>query len=510
MPKVTDVLTIDSSASGVSENSSFNFSAADIASLLGATSEGIALAQPVRDGTGSITDFRWVFTNTITEKLFGISFIGKSLLEVFPEDQHTGPFNLYVNVIENGLPLHWTLPYSLNDHITWIRITALNIRQILMLSFRDISTEVSLTESEERYRIMVESIPHLIWTADAEGFPNFTGKQWVDFTGQQIRNGLNKGWLDFIHPDDIDNTIKAWTLAVNSKSGFKTEHRILNSKGHYRWFKTNSRPVLNFYGNVIKWLGSSTDIHEEMVHLEEITRISRELEEKNDILERINNDLDIFVYTASHDLTAPITNIEGLTSLIRYELHDCLQPQQLEYLDLMTSSINKLHDNIRDLTEIISIKQDTGREREAVSFADILKDIEEDLQPVISVLKATIHTHFRVPSMLFARKNIRTILFNLISNALKYRSPERQVIIHISTAYTATGLLLEVNDNGRGMTEEQIPQLFGIFKRFHADIHGNGVGLYMIKRIIENNKGKIEVISKLNTGTVFQVHLPLP
>lgn len=264
--------------------------------------------------------------------------------------------------------------------------------------------------------------------------------------------------------------------------------------------------MLDPHGNTMMWMGTSTDIHEEMIHLEELTRISRELEEKNDTLERINNDLDTFVYTASHDLTAPINNIEGLTNLIRYELNDCLDVRQREYLDLMTRSTNKLHANIKDLTEIISIKQDTGRVKEAVFFLDILKNIQDDLLPVISVLKAQIITDFKVKSMLFARKNLRTILFNLISNALKYRSEEKRTVIHISTSRTDSFITLKVTDNGTGIAKEQLPQMFGIYKRFHKDIQGHGVGLYMIKRIIENNGGHIEVTSDVNKGTTFLVH----
>lgn len=503
---MVEYLRIDGQAEGVSINSSFDFSLNDIAWFFRATSEGIAILEPVIDSFFIIEDFKCVFTNKVTTQLFGKELVGTSLLTSFQISRSSSHFDILLKVLEHGAAGNCILNYYQQEVNIWVNINVVKLRNSLMLSFRDISNEVAVIESEERYRFMVESIPHLIWTADPTGNIDFKSQQWVNFTGQSNFKETGNGWFNFIHPLDYEKTVDTWNRAVTTTSPFILEHRILGSTGEYRWFKSNSRPIFDSQGHVIKWIGSSTDINEEMIHLEELTRISHALEEKNDTLERINNDLDTFVYTASHDLTGPINNIEGLTSLIRYELADALNQQQLEYLDLMTQSINSLHANIRDLTEIISIKQDTGRDKEAIFFDDILKNIEEDLLPVISVLKAEIVTDFRVKSMYYARKNIRTILFNLISNALKYRSPDRPTKITISTTKFKKSTVLQVADNGTGIPEEQLPQMFGIFKRFHKDIHGNGVGLYMIKRIIENNGGHIEVKSEVNKGTVFQVH----
>lgn len=507
--RVVEFLRIDDRVDGVSINSSYDFSVNDIAWFFRTTSEGIAILKPVRNESGIIEDFSWVFTNSVATRIFDRELVGNSFLTTFHLSNTDVKFKFLLKVFEEGLSEEGIFNYNQENSSLWLNVNTVKLRDSLMLSVRDISNEISLTESEERYRFMVESIPHLIWTADSSGKIDFKSKQWADFTGLVNSETKGYGWFEYVHPLDFDKTLIEWNNAIENKAVFKVEHRILNSNGEYRWFKSNSKPMFDIAGNLYKWMGSSTDIHEEMIHLEELTLISRELEEKNDTLERINNDLDTFVYTASHDLTAPINNIEGLTSLIRFELSARLDDRQLEYLDLMTQSINNLHGNIRDLTEIISIKQDTGREKEAIFFTDILKNIEEDLFPVISVLKAEINTDFKVKSMLYARKNIRTILFNLISNALKYRSPDRPTIIHISTSKINNMIVLEVSDNGTGISEDQMPQMFGIFKRFHKDIHGHGVGLYMIKRIIENNGGHIEVKSEINKGTVFQVYFTL-
>jgi signal transduction histidine kinase len=118
-----------------------------------------------------------------------------------------------------------------------------------------------------------------------------------------------------------------------------------------------------------------------------------------------------------------------------------------------------------------------------------------------------IKTDFQVYQLLFSKKNFRSILFNLISNALKFRSPERDCIIDIWTRLEEPYVKLTVKDNGVGIHERHHEQLFSMFKRFHDHVDGTGIGLYMVKRMVENAGGKIEVESKEGVGTEFDLFL---
>ena len=181
-------------------------------------------------------------------------------------------------------------------------------------------------------------------------------------------------------------------------------------------------------------------------------------------------------------------------------------------LDMMLSSIAKLNRTIRDLTEITKVQKALGDSSEVLFFEEVMNDVIDDLAATFPPESPPIRTDWQVGSIYFARKNLRSILYNLISNAIKYRAPDRPVEIYVQTRQVMRGdgafIQLGVRDNGLGIAEEQIPKLFGMFKRLHTHVEGTGIGLYIIKRIAENNGGSIEVKSQLGKGTTFNVYLP--
>src|SRR5690606_42252 len=114
---------------------------------------------------------------------------------------------------------------------------------------------------------------------------------------------------------------------------------------------------------------------------------------------------------------------------------------------------------------------------------------------------------FKIDKIKYSRKNLRSIIYNLLSNALKYSSPERRPEIHLSTRLVEDFIWLTIFDNGLGINQESQHKVFNMFERAHQHVEGSGVGLYIIKRIIENFGGKIEIQSKENVGTNFYVYL---
>ncbi|AHM58729.1 integral membrane sensor signal transduction histidine kinase [Flammeovirgaceae bacterium 311] len=113
----------------------------------------------------------------------------------------------------------------------------------------------------------------------------------------------------------------------------------------------------------------------------------------------------------------------------------------------------------------------------------------------------------QVDNIVYPRNNLWSIVYNLLSNAIKYRSPERPLVVRINTYREDDAVVLRVEDNGLGLSQHQQPKLFTMFKRFHSHVEGTGIGLYMIKRIIENRGGRIEFESEENKGTTFKVYL---
>ncbi|WP_394348947.1 sensor histidine kinase [Hymenobacter setariae] len=244
---------------------------------------------------------------------------------------------------------------------------------------------------------------------------------------------------------------------------------------------------------------------------EELTATNEELHESNGQLVRTNADLDNFVYTASHDLKSPISNIEGLLALLPE-----LPPGAVltdEYvapvLDRMHESIGRFQRTIAHLTDVSRLQAEFAQPAETVSLAAVIEDVRQDLHFQFlesgAVLEVTVKdTQPRV----FSPKNLHSLIYNLLSNALKYRHPERTPLVRISCRPAGDILELRVQDNGLGLSVQQQQRLFQLFQRLHTHVEGSGVGLYAVKKIVENAGGHITVESEPGVGTTFILTFP--
>ncbi|MES2732376.1 MAG: ATP-binding protein [Bacteroidota bacterium] len=227
---------------------------------------------------------------------------------------------------------------------------------------------------------------------------------------------------------------------------------------------------------------------------------------KNHELKKINIDLDNFIYTASHDLKSPICNIEGLTSLLNKMLDNRLENKERNLMEMISRSIAKFKGTIEGLTEITKVQKNLEYEVEDVSFKEAIEDVKDDIRDMMVQAEALIREDLQVNRIIYARHNLRSIVYNLLSNAIKYRSPERPLKVAIKTYDEGGHTVLSIEDNGLGINEKNLPKLFTMFKRLHTHVEGAGIGLYIIKRTIENKGGRIEVESKLDEGTRFKVY----
>jgi signal transduction histidine kinase len=230
-----------------------------------------------------------------------------------------------------------------------------------------------------------------------------------------------------------------------------------------------------------------------------------ELQDANLALNRLNTDLDNFVYTVSHDLKAPLANLEGLLNLFVRKKSQ-LSEEDSQLLEMMSVSFNRFKDTIGGLIEVINSQQYLTTKTESVSVASVVVEVQNDLRELITNSRARIQHNYTVDLIPFARVNLHSIVLNLLSNAIKYRSAERELVINFHTYQLDQFIVLEVEDNGLGISPKQQQKLFSMFRRFHSHIEGTGVGLYIIKRLIENYGGKIEVDSKEGTGSTFRVY----
>lgn len=284
---------------------------------------------------------------------------------------------------------------------------------------------------------------------------------------------------------------------------------------YIKYFNFIYEPVREIGGKISSIMTFGYEVTEHVIARENLEKnawtmkqMNKALKRKNQDLIKLNIDLDNFIYTASHDLKSPAVNLEGLVSLLKSEFDHKFEYKDKNLIEMIEKSIHKLYKTIFDLTEITKVQKDINGALENVSLKEILEDVKIDLNKNIQTAEAILEENIEVNNFVFNKSNLRSIIYNLLSNAIKYRSPERPLKISISSFLENDTVILCVKDNGLGIDDRQISKLFTMFKRMHTHVEGTGIGLYIIKRIIENNGGRIEVESKKNIGTAFKVFFP--
>jgi PAS domain S-box-containing protein len=355
-----------------------------------------------------------------------------------------------------------------------------------------------------QFKFMTDSISQLVFTVNEYGKFDYFNLNWYEYSGLDARQSFQRGFFEIVHPEDFEELTSFWRLALSEGTVFRCSGRLKEAaSSEFRWHLIEAKPLKDTKGAVVKWFGTCTDVNDEKVY-------RKELERTNIELKRINTDLDNFVYTASHDLKAPISNLEGLVNSLSQELQNNSFPQEFDlYLEMMKNSILRFKTTINELSDISKIQKDTEKEVDLVDIRELLDEILLVHHDTIIASRAKININLKTVQISFSRKNLRSLFTNLITNAIKYRSPLRKPEIDIATEMENDTLIIIVSDNGLGIEARQIDKVFGMFKRVHTHVDGTGVGLYIVKRIVENAGGKITLTSSVNIGTTFTIHLPL-
>lgn len=229
---------------------------------------------------------------------------------------------------------------------------------------------------------------------------------------------------------------------------------------------------------------------------------TRELEEQKDQLQQ-------FTYAISHDLKNPVLNISGLTDVLS-ELLPSKDEETEEVLSMLGSNARHLQNNLASLMSVLKAQGGIEKHWERIDLEQMVDDVKATLAILIQENEATIRTDFPTARhVVYPREDLQSILYNLISNGIKYKAEGRKPEIVISSDQRANSVIVRVQDNGMGIDLAKYGnRLFGIFKRIHHHVEGSGVGLHLIKSVIEKNGGTISVDSALDAGSTFSVEIP--
>ncbi len=234
-----------------------------------------------------------------------------------------------------------------------------------------------------------------------------------------------------------------------------------------------------------------------------INKRTRQLKESNASLKKINEELDNYLYAASHDLKSPINNMEGLLDLLKHDNEALEQTLILEKLD---ESVRRVKQTIARLTDVIKLEKSPYDDHATNNLNVIIDEVLADNFMIIDSSKAVIKRELQIDSFHYSTSGLKQVLYNLLLNAVKYRHPERVPEITIRFYVKDMRVFLEVEDNGLGIDLARYgDKMFVLFKRLHTHVEGSGIGLYSIKKLIERKGGTISVSSELNVGSTFFV-----
>ena len=383
----------------------------------------------------------------------------------------------------------------------------------------------AIEKSEEKFRLLADSMPQFVWTSDVNGNLNYFNQSVFDYAGLSLEQIEKDGWIKVVHPDDRDANIQAWTESISIGKNFLLEHRFRRYDGEYRWQLSRAIPQFNEQGVIQMWVGTSTDIEDQKNFTKELERkVSERTAQvaKNIIeLEKMNKELQSFAYISSHDLQEPLRKIQIFSAQILETEAANLSDSGKDRFRRMQNSANRMQTLIEDLLTYSR----TGTAEKSFEKCDlnkIIDDVKEEMQDELfqkkAIIKLTGECHVYVIPFQF-----RQLLYNLISNSIKFAKANQQPLIEINCVKEKGSFInndklvadayywhINFSDNGIGFEDQYNERIFEVFQRLHGkkEYHGTGIGLAIVKKIVENHGGIVTAKGEVDKGATFNIYLP--
>lgn len=379
-----------------------------------------------------------------------------------------------------------------------------------------------IEESEERFRNLAQTLPQLIWMTDATGTLEFASDRWETYAGLMPRTGDE--WSSLIHPDDFKLFNDKWRESITDGHLFNFDVRLKSKAGEYRWHSVIGEPVFEDE-KIIKWVGGYTDIHSEKLFKNELESKVKyrtaELVQNNIELEKKNKELESFTFISSHDLQEPLRKIQTYSSIISENEANNLSEAGKDSIKRINSAASRMQMLIRDLLLYSRTTLDE-RKFDIVNLQFLIDEIKEDLREELTAKNAILETNIMCDVKIIPFQ-FRQLMLNLIGNSLKFTKPQSSPLIKISSR-KELGLNLsndklakdqlychiQIADNGIGFEQKYSEKIFQIFQRLHnkQEFAGTGIGLAIVKKIVENHNGIITASSEPNKGATFDIYFP--
>lgn len=344
------------------------------------------------------------------------------------------------------------------------------------------------------YSLFFELSPDLLCIAGFDGYFKKINPAVSNLLGYSMEELYSRPINDFVFSEDQNITEDVRKELTKAKPLSNFENRYLTKEGEIVWLSWTSLPVEG----------------EQLVFAiaKNITHKKRLEDERNNILTNLtkaNVDLKQLTYTTSHDLRAPVNNLLSMISFL--DESNITDPETLKFLRLIKLSGENLRGTLSKYVDALSDKHDSHAPLEEVDLNLTLQEILKSINSLTQSAKATINYDFtKVGKVTFNKIYMESVFLNLISNSIKYSSPDRYPEISIHSDFQNGKTQLRFRDNGLGFDLEKVEyRIFGLHQKFHEHTDSKGIGLYLVHSHITNLGGHIEVESKVNEGTTFLI-----
>ncbi|MGM0497836.1 MAG: PAS domain S-box protein [Bacteroidota bacterium] len=410
-----------------------------------------------------------------------------------------------------------------NSNLKFIRITINKIKntEYRVASFADITNlktaQEALRISEERLKLAIDGVGLGLWDWNVKTGDVFFNDNWSRMLGYdpgEITQNFNT-WKNLAHPDDWPEVKKTFDEHLQGKTKiYATEHRLKTKSGEYLWIADRGTVVeRDKNGKPLRVVGIHIDISKQKEAELKLKNWNKELEEtvkkRTAQLEETNKELESFSFSVSHDLKAPLRALSGFTKILKEECEDMLNEDQMKYMDLIQSNVQKMNALITDLLAFSKLGS-KSLNFDNINTANLVKEAYKEQS------KNSDYTHHEFDlnplSNLYADYSMMKIVFNnLISNALKFSAKKDKPKVEIGEIKEQDKTIIYIKDNGEGFDMKYVDKVFGAFQRLHKEdeFKGSGIGLSLVQRIINKHGGKIWVESEPGKGTTFYFYLSL-
>ena len=360
-------------------------------------------------------------------------------------------------------------------------------------------------EEEQRLKLLETVITQskdsiIITEPDSEnsGIPKiiYTNPAFTSMSGYESEEILGKTPEIFKGPNSDEKEYIKLINAIKEKKECLVEIISYKKSNEEYFVRFSMIPIYNSENQVSHWISIQRDVTEEKNQEKEKEQLIRELTQNN-------KDLKQFSYITSHNLRAPLSNLIGLLNLIEDTPNDNQELKEL--ISGFSKSTHLLNETINDLAKVMIIKDNPSIQKEEILLNGIFENVFCQLNSQIELYKPIIKLDFEKAATLYVNKAyIESILMNLLTNSIKYKSENRKLKISIASSQVNDTVVLTFKDNGIGIDlERNKDKVFGLYQRFHNYPDSKGLGLYLVKSQVETMGGTIDIESEVNKGTIF-------